>query len=172
MFDYRRIHEYLRYEPETGILFWTVNRGNRFKAGTEAGTVFTDRTSGKQYIRINTLGRLHRAHTLAFVLMTGSVPKHQVDHINGNGRDNRWSNLRDVSQTDNTRNKRIPRNNTSGSVGVAFSKTSKKWRAYIYVDRKLVHLGYFVNKEDAISRRKGAEVEYGFHGNHGQERPL
>lgn len=170
--DYCNVDKYLVYSPETGILFWKVDRGNRFKAGMRAGSVFTDRASGKSYIRINMIGYCYRAHILAFVLMTGVTPKHQVDHINGNGCDNRWCNLRDVTPTDNLRNKRRPRNNKSGSIGVAFSKTSKKWRAYIYINRKLVHLGYFIEREDAFSRRKSAEMEYGFHVNHGQDRPL
>jgi len=170
--DFQKALKYLEYVPETGDFLWKVDRGTNVKAGSKAGTVFTNRAGGKQYIHITILRSTYKAHTLAFVVMTGEKPKHQVDHVNGDGCDNRWCNLRDVSQSDNCKNKRRQRNNRSGSMGVMFHKVKQKWQAYIHVGWKQIHLGYFLNKEEAISRRKAAEVEYGFHGNHGQERPL
>lgn len=168
--DFQKALKYLEYVPETGDFLWKVDRG-RVKSGTKAGSVSVSR-SGKRYIHIHVQGTYYVAHTLAFVVMVGEKPKYQVDHLNGDGCDNRWCNLRDVSQADNCKNRRRPRNNRSGSLGVRFNTGHRRWQAYINVNRKRVHLGFFLNKEDAVSRRKAAELEYGFHPNHGQDRPL
>lgn len=73
-----------------------------------------------------------------------------VDHINGNRKDNRKSNLRLVSNGENCLNRHsLNSNNSSGYYGVCWKKESKKWCARITRDGKRVHLGYFVNKDDA-----------------------
>lgn len=94
-----------------------------------------------------------------------------VDHIDHNTLNNQKSNIRLVTVQENHRNKRLMRNNTSGVCGVYHQKHSNKWKAMIKIDRKLVHLGYFRDKKDAIAIRKSAEIEYGFHGNHGRPLP-
>ena len=169
--DFQKVLKYVEYDPDTGHFRWKTDRTTWVKAGTIAGSIMTCRT-GKRYVRIRVLRTHCLAHTLAFVVMTGKPPKHQVDHLNGDGCDNRWCNLRDVPQGENCKNTRRHRNNTSGTMGVIFDKGRQKWRATIKVNWKPIHLGYFVNKEDAVSKRKSAEVEYGFHKNHGQDRPL
>lgn len=73
-----------------------------------------------------------------------------VDHINGDKLDNRRENMRNCSQADNLHNTRnLMRNNTSGYKGVSWDKTNQKWRAYIALNRKQKHLGYFDTKEEA-----------------------
>lgn len=79
------------------------------------------------------------------------------DHIDRNGFNNRKSNFRICSQKENTRNRSIPSNNTSGFIGVRFHKKSGKWHAYILVDGKQNNLGYYTNKEDAVKARLVAE---------------
>ena len=54
----------------------------------------------------------------------------------------------------------LPSNNTSGVIGVWWNKQLKKWQAMIYYYGKSKHLGYFINKEDAIKVRKEAEIKY------------
>ena len=51
-------------------------------------------------------------------------------------------------------------NNTSGNIGVSWNKEKQKWKAYITIGGKQIHVGYFVNKEDAIQARKAAELKY------------
>ena len=84
------------------------------------------------------------------------------DHIHGHKtrHDNRKSNLRICTNRENTRNKRIQRNNTSGITGVHFDNTFNKWKPQIRVDGKSVPLGYCTNFEDAIKIRKEAEDKY------------
>lgn len=83
-----------------------------------------------------------------------------VDHINRNPSDNRKCNLRNCNTTINARNISLGKNNTSGILGVSFHKATKKWRAFVTVDYKTIHLGLFDNKDDAIKARKKGELEY------------
>jgi hypothetical protein len=53
-------------------------------------------------------------------------------------------------------------------MGVGWNKQTQKWRSIVHVEGKGVFLGSFKNKEDAIKVRKQAEIEYGFHKNHGR----
>jgi hypothetical protein len=66
------------------------------------------------------------------------------------------------------RNAKKPITNSSGYIGVNWHKSAKKWMAQIKVNRKNIYLGLFTNKEDAVEARKEAEVEHGFHKNHGR----
>lgn len=110
--------------------------------------------------------RKQRQITMHRVIM--SARKGQiVDHINHSGVDNRRDNLRFVTELENTKNMRISSRNKSGFVGISFRKNRGTWLAMIQVNRKLINLGTFRDKEKAIERRKMANIEYGFHENHG-----
>ena len=74
--------------------------------------------------------------------------------------DNRKSNLRSVTHSQNLMNRTMGTNNTSGNIGVSWNKEKQKWKAYITIGGKQIHVGYFVNKEDAIQARKAAELKY------------
>lgn len=82
-----------------------------------------------------------------------------VDHINGNGLDNRRANLRLASKAVNARNARLPSSNTSGCKGVSFYRKTGKWRAYIKHNGKTYWLGVFTDKEDANQARLQKERE-------------
>jgi len=164
----------LHYNPDTGIFTWLPRPLESF--GTVgAGKAWNTRLANKPTGYVNKLGyliigiddKLHKSHRLAFLYMAGEFPKDQVDHINHARGDNRWKNLREVSPQENGRNKSLPRDNTSGSVGVSWRKSSKKWRSRIRVSGKLIHLGYFTDKADAVKARQDASVKYGYHENHG-----
>lgn len=88
-----------------------------------------------------------------------------VDHINGNSLDNRKSNLRICSHSENMRNQKL----RSGSEfkGVGFCKIKNKYRARIMLDRKDYHLGYFDTKEDAA--KAYAEASKNYHGEYGSD---
>ena len=172
------LRKLLRYEPETGKLFWHVRTpelaggmdsrilkswNSRF-SGKEAFTA----DSGKGYKCGQIYCILHFAHRLAWTIYYGVEPVGDIDHINGDRHDNAISNLRDVSRTDNLRNAQLRCDNTSGTVGVYWSKEKRKWKAMIHSDGKANHIGYFHAKTDAIAARKAAEIKYGFHPNHGR----
>jgi hypothetical protein len=156
------IKKYLRYDAETGKIFWKLNKGAS-KAGNEAG--WEDRF----YHRITINRKTYHAHRIAWLLTYGSWPVDQIDHINGNGLDNRLENLRDVSNIENLRNQKIPKNNTSGTIGVSFDKRNQNYQASIMINGKSKNLGYFENKEEAIAARAAANIKYNFHENHGRK---
>lgn len=78
-----------------------------------------------------------------------------VDHINHNTLDNRKDNLRICTQSNNNHNR-----NNSNKSNIYFDKRINKWVARIVVDNKVIHLGSFNNKEDAIKAREKAENRY------------
>lgn len=101
--------------------------------------------SNKQY--------LHR-------FLTGCSDSLEIDHINGNPRDNRLINLRVVTRTQNMRNTRINKNNTSGVKGVSWYTSRNKWCAAIEIGRRKIHLGLFESIDDAIKAREDAAIKY------------
>ncbi len=82
------------------------------------------------------------------------------DHINGNTLDNRRANLRLATYSQNLRNQKRARHNTSGYKGVGWHKASGKWRAYIQFNGKHISLGYFDTPESAYEAYKKGALEY------------
>jgi len=87
-----------------------------------------------------------------------------TDHVNHDQLDNRKHNLRVCTHQQNCRNKKIQRNNKSGFKGVSFQKgggnRKKPWVAQISIDRKPIHLGYYLKPEDAYEAYKKAAKKY------------
>jgi len=161
------IKELVHYNPNTGVFTWIKkpsSRSNRIKVGEAAG--FTSKVNG--YTEIGIRNKTYKIHRLAFLYMTGLMPEHQVDHINHVKDDNRWCNLRLVTNAENQKNTTRNKNNTSGVLGVNWRKDRSKWRAQIMVDGINKELGSYVYFILACIARKQAEVEYGFHENHGK----
>jgi len=97
-------------------------------------------------------------HLHAFIM---GKSKNLIDHINCNGLDCREENLRLTTKSGNNLNKiNVPRNNTSGHIGVSWSCEKNKWHAYIQYNYKLHHLGYYSSLEEAISARKQKQEEF------------
>jgi len=167
-----RVRSLLNYDPETGIFRWSKSFGPVSK-GSKAGTVVQRNSQrpggGNRYVKIGIDGVKYYAHRLAFLIKEGRWPKEQVDHINGDGTDNRWSNLREVTQAVNSRNATLRADNKTGRTGVIWDKRKQKWRAEIRVDDEGIHLGYFEDFEQAVKAREEAENRYGFHQNHGRK---
>ena len=140
----QRVREVLNYDPETGVITWAAGKGSRARAGSSAGW------EDARYHYVSIDGNNCRRNRIAWVWMTGKWPVGQVDHRNGNGKDDRWCNLRDVSHAVNQQNQRIPSsNNTSGYLGVTWDKAKGKWLAQIKVRNRNVGLGRFSNAEQA-----------------------
>lgn len=159
----RDLKKYLHYDPETGLFTRLASGGRGVMVGDVAGTVNSD-----AYLRIVVNGKCYQAHRLAFLYMKGRFPD-QCDHINHKRADNRWVNLREVTQAENLRNKSIQKNNTSGFTGVYWHKHTNNWRVQLYLNKNRKELGYFTKLSDAVKARIDAEIEYGFHENHGME---
>lgn len=148
----------LRYDPETGKLYW-------LRGVCEIVEAFTTRDRGG-YLKSRINGRHVYAHRAIWALVRGEWPPHEVDHINGVRDDNRLVNLRCVSHAENTRNRARSSNNTTGRTGVRLQKKTGRWEARIKVDGRYIHLGTFQRIEDAVKAREKAEIRHGFHPNH------
>ena len=160
-----RLKSLLSYNPETGEFTWLVGGGRR-RVGEIAGYLAYV-GNGKIYVTIGIDGKRYYAHRLAWLYTFDAWPENQLDHIDQDSTNNRLINLRDVTHSENCKNQKIPKNNKSGVMGVIFRNDVQKWGAYIWVNRKTIHLGEFELKDDAIAARKNAEVKYNFHPNHG-----
>lgn len=171
----------LRYEPETGRLFWRERPVSMFADGghsaAHCAAKWNAKFAGKEALAaLNKRGYLVgsifngdvTAHRAIWAIVHGEWPQRQVDHINGNRTDNRISNLRLVTNAENSRNAARSRNNSSGVTGVHWFKKSGKWQASIMVNKRSLHIGLFTDFEDAVAARKAAEAKHGFHKNHGR----
>jgi len=169
------LKELLHYDPDTGVFTWLYRDKKWFKKDricNSWNSRFLGKTAGSlhpcNYLFISIIDRVYRAHRLAFLYMTGSMPPEEMDHINGIRYDNRWENIRPVNRLVNSKNTKIGCNNTSGVTGVSWSKKRRKWEANIQGNGKNVHLGMFVDIQEAALARKKAEAKYGYHENHGR----
>lgn len=162
MLNQDTLKEIISYDPVTGNFIWIKPVANRIKAGDFAGT-----ESGNGYISIKIKSKAYLAHRLAWLYMTGKWPKCQIDHDNHIRQDNRWINLFEATNIENSRNRSLSKKNTSGFNGVSWMKGSKRWRAQIRVDGRLIILGLFSDINLAVLARKEADIKYGFSTNHG-----
>lgn len=150
-----RLREVLHYDPETGEFRWRVSRRNGVKAGDVAGTVTN---YGYRQIRVD--GRCYRASRLAFLYMTGEWPSHEIDHRDNDPSNDRWSNLREATGSQNQANKRRQINNTSGYKGVTYHRDCARWQAQIMVHGRMRYLGLYDTREEAFAVRCSASRRY------------
>jgi len=141
----------LSYNQDSGEFVWKIRKG-RITEGSRAGG-----SDNKNHRKINIDGTKYWEHKLAWLYVTGHYPISDLDHINGNGEDNRFCNLRLATHAQNMQNMKIPKHNTSGHVGVFFEKFTQKWRAQIDVNGKSLRLGRFKTIEEAIAVREEAK---------------
>lgn len=128
---------YTLFEYRDGELFWKTNPSPNVRAGDKAGHFLK---SGYVAVRINKRARY--AHRLIFAMFHGFMPK-KIDHIDGNKANNKISNLREATVSQNGFNRKISVNNTSGVKGVFFNKASNKWQVRLYVESKAKYFGEY-----------------------------
>lgn len=163
------LQECFDYDESTGELTWKERPLYHFKNKTAMESFNAKRKDNKKAFRIDfekksyctstICGITTSTHRIIWKLVTGKEPKGQIDHINRNESDNRFSNLRDVTVSENQHNRAIPRDNKSGYKGVSYNSTSNKWLSCFNIRGNAVSLGQFKNKEDAINARKEAELK-------------
>lgn len=163
--------ETFSYSASTGEMIRLKSRHpHQHLIGKSAYVEFTSRKGMKYYV-VSIRRRQYRAHRICWLLHFGAWPKNLIGHENGNGRDNRIENLKDITHSENSRNLRLSEN-SSGHTGIVFRGRNKnrKWMAQIGVGGKCLCIGFFEDINDAIAARKEAEVKYGFHHLHGSSR--
>jgi hypothetical protein len=127
----------LDYDPDTGEFRWKTTRGHAQK-GALAGS--KDR---KGYITIRVNFTLCYAHRLAWLVTHGFWPENQIDHIDCDKSNNRISNLREATNSQNQANRGIDCRNTSGRKGVSWNKSKGKWEARTRINNEQKFIGYF-----------------------------
>jgi hypothetical protein len=151
------LRKLLRYEPETGKLFW-LPRGLEFFKDARNWKRWTTLFSGKEafavrsnddYFRGKILGCEIKAHRVIWAMQTGAWPENQIDHIDHNGLNNVWINLRTATQSQNNANKRRQEKCSSLYRGVCWAKRERQWVASIKKDKKNCFLGYFSDEKMA-----------------------
>lgn len=154
------------YVPETGKIHRKLGDSMWTTLGKEA---FCGLSQG--YLRGSYKGVALAAHRVAWALHHGVWPADQIDHIDGDGCNNRISNLRDVTNLENSKNlgrSKIKVGPDSGVDGVYWHKQSGKWMARLKSNGKWIYLGTYADLDEAIAIRRRAEEAYGFHPNHGR----
>lgn len=141
--DVRRL---LSYDPESGVFTRLVSTGGA-AAGSVAGYVAV---RGNRSISVNK--KRFAEHRLAWFFMTGEWPKNEIDHIDGNPLNNRFSNLREATSSQNKQNRHKARSdNKHGLIGAykhcVSAKGVTRWRARIQVDGVVKHIGLFDSAE-------------------------
>lgn len=111
--------------------------------------------------------RWHRFENFLADMGERPTPKHSIDRIDVLG-NYEPGNCRWATPDEQARNKRRPRNNSSGIAGVTFNKQLGKWRARIGYRGKSVYLGDFAHQADAIAARKKKAAELEFATGHGE----
>jgi hypothetical protein len=140
------LRELFTYDPESGKIFWNVSRGNnRIKAGDEAGAL-----TPIGYKQLGIDGKTYRASRIAYALYHGEDPyPYEIDHTNRDRADNRISNLRKVTVSENLKNKKA--RGVSGHKFISFDGRRKKRPYYLRING--VSFGTFSTLDEAIVMR-------------------
>ena len=158
----------LRYESETGKLFWLPRPLSMF-ANERCGKAWNTRFAGKEAVCCihthgykfgSVLGDSVFAHRVIWAIKTGAWPTGEIDHIDGQKDNNVFSNLRIATRTENLRNTRSRSTSTSQYLGVCWDTRNRKWLAQIVVCKKTKSLGRFRSEIDAAKAYDAAAVKY------------
>jgi hypothetical protein len=158
MISQAQLKEVLEYNHDTGLFTWIKAVEVRKRADRKVSNVAGYKTN-HGYIVIMVKQKEYRAHRLAYLYMTGKFPENDIDHINHIRDDNRWTNLRDATGSQNQANQAKRKNNTSGYKGVSWNERDKRWRAQIKYMNKHIHIGHYTTAEEASEAYKKKATE-------------
>lgn len=162
-----RLHDLLTIERETGRIFWRERSADYF-ASDERCAAWNARYAGTEaflgvdkdgYLQGTIFNKTYKAARVVWAYFTGKWPDGMIDHENRDVKDNRFDNLRDVTNQLNQRNCGLRKDNTSGYVGVSLVKRSGRYRARVKVDGETILLGTFDDPDQAFLAR----VSYLYH---------
>ena len=146
-----------------GKLYWKEWKKGRRK-NLEVGTI-----NNRGYVKFTLCGAQIYCHRAVWIMHNGQIPEGmEIDHINHDRTDNRIENLRLVVRCVNGRNLSLPRNNTSGHIGVYWNKSRCKFKVSVRFNGKHMFGGWHDRIESAIQARDRLLREFGFHENHGR----
>lgn len=171
---------YFNYDPDTGLFTTKLRPRSEFRSKAiytrhvNAVGKVVGCPNNEGYTKLHIDGVYHSAHRIAWLIMTGEwvlFPDFEIDHVNRIRADNRWSNLRKVTKSENQRNAGQRANNTSGVHGVNWKPkrtmtdpNAGRWVARIWNGPRHVYLGAFKTLHEASIARKAAERVLGYTG--------
>jgi hypothetical protein len=179
------VREILRYDEVSGNLYWRKRPVSYFcdskrwtakehcKAwntqfsGKEAGWLFKGRR-GQIRRCVTVLKKKYYATHIIWMLKTGALPTGIIDHKDRNSLNDRWSNLRETTQSVNCKNASLRKDNSTGVNGVR--RFGNKYQARISVNKRYIHLGTFLTLDEATKARAKANKQYSFSKNHGMKK--
>ena len=147
-----RLREVIHYEPTTGVFTWIKPTTRSVKVGDVAG-------SPDRYVGIVIDGRRHYGHRLAWLYVHGQLPLGPIDHVNGNGLDNRIENIRPCTDSENQQNRAANRTNKTGLIGISWHNRDSRWHAQIGMNGKTYSLGFFKGPIDAHNAYLEAKLQ-------------
>ena len=158
-----RLKEVLQYQPETGEFTWIAEASSGrhkgrigSKAGNLRGAIRT--TNDNRYLDVTIDWNIYRLHSLAFLYMTGSFPKEAVDHINLDKLDNRWCNLREATVKENSYNRKVQADSTTGIKGLYERKGA--WQVRVMVNAKAYTRLFTFKKYEGAEAAKSEALLY------------
>ncbi len=156
MITQEQLQNLVYYSKEKGELYWKQTRGGAHQ-GQRLGSAHRGPNSRTVYLRAEILGERYFVHNLIWLYETGELCLNELDHVDRNGRNNKFSNLRKATLSQNKANSPIYSNNTSGYPGVRLGGSN--WIANISSNGKRIHLGSFPTKALAVEARQKKELE-------------
>jgi hypothetical protein len=161
------LRKLLRYEPDTGRLFWRERPKGMFPSersckwwNTRFGNkeAFTAINSdGYKFGTIKPLG--FKSHRVIWAIQTGEWPENVIDHADQNKLNNKWENLRKATISQNCANRVSKNGSSSKHLGVSWRNRAGKWEAFIGKDRKRTHLGLFCCEIEAARAYDAAAIK-------------
>lgn len=157
-----KLHELFEYRDD-GVLIRKIDVKPSKKKGDIAGYL-----DNRGYFRVQIDGISYLVHRIIYYMHHCHInDAMQIDHIDGNSKNNRIENLRLVTSAQNHQNRKISKKNTSGVKGVYWDKTRMKFRAQIMKNNKSTNLGLFTTLKAAekaiIEAREKIHGEYARH---------
>lgn len=162
MLTYEEVSELLEYRPEVGgscLIRKVPSFSGKNKIQARAGDLAGTPDPNRRYWRLRVFGKMHRAHKLVWLLNTKEWPAKNIDHKDGDPENNTFDNLRLCTQRENSQNRKKSSNNTSGFLGVHWSKQQNKWVAQISHKNKKIYLGRYETPEAAYNAYLAAKAE-------------
>jgi len=167
--------ELLTYDPESGVLTWKPRPRDEFKnaqvfkawnktnANKAAGSRLADSEKRPSAIHVSIYGKPHKAHRIIWTMLYGPIPEGMtIDHINRDPWDNRLSNLRLATKSENQRNRAASRRNKLRLKGVSRQGGTCLFLSHISIDGTPVCLGSFPTKGlAAVAYAKAALRHHG-----------
>lgn len=141
------------YDASIGAFRWQVHASRKSRKGNLAGSM-----DNRGYVHLRYKNKSCLAHRAAWAIVHGKWPKGDIDHIDGDKSNNKISNLREASRSQNLVSKPVQTRSASGKKGVYFDKRYGTFRPYIDIEGARRNLGSFASVEEADAVRRAAEI--------------